>query len=268
MGNYLILLFFYLCFNLYNLKDDNLVQNWDDDFLNPLNILKVKQMLINCRDNPKTYNSIDNLCEAIQHYKSDNGGNSVPATDNLISHMKEFSSCLVALTGRKFYKDVKKELTNSIRNKIKKLKKDNGNKGTTIIKNSPDAFRGAWYLTLGSYGLNIEYEKTIDLSKHNFNLEIHFSGEDLWDFQSKDCKGENIFKHFGCIIDNLFEEEWPDKFLGDGTEYKVSYDFYDTLNIDTDSIFLTQNESEREECKNSNSKYLGINILFIICLLL
>ena len=121
---------------------------------------------------------------------------------------------------------------------------------------------------MGSYGLNIEYEKTIDLSKHNFNLEIHFSGEDLWDFQSKDCKGENIFKHFGCIIDNLFEEEWPDKFLGDGTEYKVSYDFYDTLNIDTDSIFLTQNESEREECKNSNSKYLGINILFIICLLL
>lgn len=263
--NFVFLILFNLCLHLYSFKDTN----WDDHFLNcfilaPFKIDKIEAsaMLLSCILFPETFDSIDNLCEAIKHYKANKNGKTIPASDNLIEHMKEYSDCRVKWTGRKFYKDVKKEVKQTITDKIKKAKKDNGNKGTEIIKNSENAYRSPWYLTLGSYQLFIEYYQKVDLSKTKFTFKVHFHGEDLWDFAPKDCNDKSAWKKFVCLIDNFFEETLPDLLVGDGEEYKVSYSFDDIIEIDTNSIFL---DKEVDECATTDSsKYLLSNIILIL----
>lgn len=265
MSNFAFLILFNLCLHLFNFKETN----WDDEFLDcflltPFYTNKEKAivMLLNCISDSETFDSIDNLCEAIKHYKANKDGKTIPATDNLIEHMKDYSDCRIKWTGRKFYKDVKNEIKQQIKDKIKKAKKEKGNKGTEIIQNSKGAYRSPWYLTLGSYQLFIEYYQKVDLSKTKFTFEVYFHGEDLWDFAPKDCSDKSNWKKFACLIDNFFEETLPDLLVGDGTEYRVSYSFYDTIEIDTNSIFLAL---EDDECaKIDSSKYLIINIILIL----
>jgi hypothetical protein len=267
--NFILLI---LAFHHYSFKEVEFskTSNWDDAFLscfNPLdiNLEAAAAMVAICIATPKTFDEIDNLCDAIRHYKANKDGNSVPATENLIEHMKDYNNCFLKFTGRKFYKDVKKELKKIITEKIKKSKKDNGNKGTDIIKNAEPSSRGAWYLTLGSYNMDIKYSQKVDLSKTKFTFTVEFQGEDLWDFAPKDCSDKTNLSKFACLIDNLFEEKFPDLIIGDGTEYKVSYTFSDTIDIDTNDIFLAEVE---DECKVDNSEYLLNNLLFILFLCL
>lgn len=263
MRNFAFFIVFNLCFHLYGFKEEN----WDDEFLNcffffPIVDEKAFKMLSDCIYYKKTYDSIDNLCEAIGHYKANKDGKTIPATDNLIEHMKEYSDCRIKWTGRKFYKDVKKELKKLITEKIKQKKKENGNKGTEIIQNSPGAFRSPWYLTLGSYQLFIEYYEKVDLSKTKFTFNVHFHGEDLWDFASKDCSDKSVWKKFACLIDNFFEEIVPDLLVGSGTEYKISYSFDDIIEINTNSILLSSEDDD--DCATDSSTYLFLNSILIL----
>ena len=97
-------------------------------------------MLGYCILNPTTYNYIDNMCDAIRHYKS-NSGTTVIANSNLIEHMKQFNNLLFNLIGLKSYDNIIDELTGIIRDKIKEAKK----KGlrTAVIQNSPGSCRSA-----------------------------------------------------------------------------------------------------------------------------
>ena len=52
-------------------------------------------MVRKCIENPQTFDQIDNLCDAIKHYKANTDGKSVPATDNLIEHMKDYDNCIL-----------------------------------------------------------------------------------------------------------------------------------------------------------------------------
>ena len=130
----------YLCFHLYIFEDSNYVKNWDDEFLlyfdfslNPflpkilsdISKRKVLSMLIKCISNPETFTSIDNLCQAIKHYKANKDGKTIPATQNLIEHMKKFSNFFIGVK-YDFYEDVKKELQNIIKEKIENAKKKKG----------------------------------------------------------------------------------------------------------------------------------------------
>ena len=81
--------------------------------------------------------------------------------------MKKFSNFLIGIKYN-FYEDVKKEVQNIIKEKIENAKKENGNKGTEIIK---IVVSSALYLTVGSYRLNIDYKKTVDLSKNLFDFK-------------------------------------------------------------------------------------------------
>ena len=243
-----------LSFHLFSFKDENYVTNWDDNFLkffdyslNPFvsklisdsSKATVAYMLAQCILNPKTYTAIDNLCQAIQHYKANKDGKTIPATKNLISHMKEFSNIymkaanIVAGTKFSFYSDVKNEIKDIIKGKIDDAKKLNLNKGTKIIESDKGSNRGAWYLTIGSYRLNIEYKKLVDLSKNKFDFQIHWYGEDIWDFEPKECKSSNVLKKFICFVDNILEEHLPSLIVGEGKIYNISYDFYDTVTIET-----------------------------------
>ena len=118
MREYMFYILFFICFHYYSFKDSNYFNNWDDDFLFffdfSLNPLIPKQlsaaakseiaiMISKCILNPKTFTSIDNLCQAIQHYKGNKDGKTIPATKNLIAHMKEFSNFWIGLKYN-FYK--------------------------------------------------------------------------------------------------------------------------------------------------------------------
>ena len=143
----MISILFFLCFHLYSFNDSNYVKNWDDEFLflfdfslNPLLPKTISTaaketvafMLAECILNPKTFSTIDNLCQAIQHYKANKDGKTIPASKNLISHMKKFSNFFIGIKYN-FYDDVKKEVQNIIKEKIENAKKEKGNKGTEII---------------------------------------------------------------------------------------------------------------------------------------
>ena len=151
-----LLFLFFLFFILY-LKVVSYTKNWDDEFIEKLltfdaqSKIELKSMLNECKNHPKSYLQIDNMCEAIQHYKS-NSTNKVFASSNLIEHMKEFDSTAFNLIGYKSYKEIKKELIEIISDKIKEAK--NRDEKNPIIKSTPKSEIGAWYLTLGSYALN------------------------------------------------------------------------------------------------------------------
>ena len=130
-----------------------LTYNWDDEFMkrflrvgeNAVNDVILASMLINCINKPKKYNYIDNMCDAIRHYKS-NSGTTVKANSNLIEHMKKFNNILFNLIGLNSYSNIIKELTGIIRNKIKNAK--NNGLTTAVIQNSPGSYRSACYLTV------------------------------------------------------------------------------------------------------------------------
>lgn len=266
------ILFFISLFSIIYFKEVTFKENWDDRFMYLLSIFGNEQseyelynMLNDCIKNPKKYSTIDNMCEAIQHYK-DNSGELVVANSNLIEHMKEFNYCLFNLFGHKSYKLVKKEIISIIKDKIKNAQKE-GKKYPTI-ENAPDSERGAWYLTLGSYALNIEYKKKIDLSNsknHIFNFKVHFYGKDLWDFESSDC---DHWYDIVCFFHNLLEEKIPEVIVGKGTKFYVSYDFYDTLEVDINKVFL-ENDGEDEDCKSKNFQNNNkVKIFFVLLFLL
>ena len=265
-----------ICFHFYNLKIIKKTNNWDDEFLScfkkeTFNLVKAASMVRKCIENPQTFDQIDNLCDAIKHYKANTDGKSVPATDNLIEHMKDYDNCILRFMNYKYYIDVKKELRSIIKDKIKVAKKEKGNKGTEVIKSAEGSYRGAWYLTIGSYAVNIEYKQTVDLSKTKFDFQVHFYGEDLWDFSVKDCEDKSLTDTFICLLDNLLDEIAPDIVIGSGNVYKVSYDFYDTISVDTNSLYLEEEQKEEEVCRSyDNSKNVINNLLLIIifCLFL
>ncbi len=89
------------------------------------------------------------------------------------------------------------------------------------------------YLTVGSYRLNIDYKKTVDLSKNLFDFQIHWFGEDLWDFEPKDCKDDKVLSKFICFVDNILEEYLPNLIIGGGKTYKISFSFYETITVET-----------------------------------
>ena len=254
-----LFLIFILNFNLYVFINSE--WNWDDDFITQFyDIPKIVTMVNQCKVSPKSYETIDNLCEAIQHYKKKSGKN-VKASSNLIEHMKEFDVGIFNDAGLKSYNLIKEIVKNSILKKIKDEKKK-GNKKATI-KNTPGSFYSAWYLTLGSYQLNIEYEENVDLSKTKFYFNIHFWGEDLWDFEEKDCDDEPV-DNLKCILHNIFEEKLPGLIVGDGEPFNVEYDFYDRIQIDMNINVYNQNKTQ---IKTNISNYLIINISLIIILL-
>ena len=170
-----------ICFHFYNLKLTKKTYNWDDEFIScfdkdSLDLVKAVSMVRNCIKNPQTFDHIDNLCDAIKHYKANTDGKSVPATDNLIEHMKEYDNCIFRFMKYKYYIDIKKELRNIIKDKINAAKKKKGNKGTEVIKSADGSYRGAWYLAIGSYVVNIEYKQTVDLSKTKFDFLLRRYG--------------------------------------------------------------------------------------------
>jgi len=254
---YLIIIFIgFVC-----LKDLPSTDDWDEEFLSRFlllavddddNVLKLYTMLNDCISSPKSYKSIDNMCQAIQHYKKKEGG-TVKASSYLINNLKNYESCF--FFDKKTYQKIKTEVEEKITQKIiEKLKK--GKKKFTI-QNSPNSFRSGWYLALGSYVVNIEYEKEIDVSNiksYNFEFTVHFYGEDRWDFEEKDCL--NIYD-ISCFLHNLVEEKLPHWAVGDGKEFTVSYDFYDTINVNLD--FAINKE------KSENFQYYNrINILLFL----
>ena len=261
---------FYLCLDLCSFEEINYVKNWDDDFLfyfdfslNPLipkeisdaSKIKLVSMLSECISNPKTFIYIDNLCEAIKHYKANKNGNTVLASKNLIEHMKKFSNIFFGIK-YKFYKDVLKELQEIIKNKIEDKKKLNGNKGSEIIDCIEGSNRPAWYLTVGSYKLNIKYNKTVDLSENKFDFKIHFYGEDLWDFEPKECNTENMISKFNCFLENILEEYAPNLIVGEGKKYNIFYSFYENITIKTKDAIITCSAGQylsNNKCINCNA---------------
>ena len=244
------------------LKDLPSTDNWDEEFLarfvlstvdDDENTLKLYTMLNDCISNPKSYKSIDNLCQAIQHYKKKEGG-TVRASSILINNLKNDESCFYF--DKKNYQLIKTELTEIIKQKIIEEKKKGSKKST--IRNAPNSFRSGWYLTLGSYVLNIEYEKEIDFSNiksYNFEFNVHFYGEDLWDFEETDCEGD-----IRCFFHNIFEEKLPHLAVGDGKEFNISYDFYDTINVNINSLDFATNKEKSENFQYYNR----INILLLL----
>lgn len=147
-------IFFIITFSI---SEENYNKNWDDDFIDnfflcALNsdvcLPNIYNLLNNCISNPKNYSSIDNMCDAIRHYKA-NSGNTVTANSNLINHIKKQFNFL----NPKSYTYVKANIAEIIQTKIK-LERLNGKK-KAIIKSEPNSTRSIWYLTLGSFTVNI-----------------------------------------------------------------------------------------------------------------
>ena len=252
--------------------------NWDDDFLNKFidlasdpddnsyNYIKVLNLLADCYDNPEEFDEIENMCQAIKHFKKKTG-KEVVAKNNLLEHMKDFTFCIfdpivhkIKKHGYKTYNQVKSIIEKSIKSKI--LDKRTEGLKKAIIQNEPDSYYGLWYLTLGSYSLNIEYKKEVDLSKNLFQFEVHFFGKDYWDFEDKKCGENNIF----CFLENIIEESIPRLFIGEGKSFYVSYDFYDTITVDMNSNDLMF--TVKDECIYSNSELIKNYIVFLLILLL
>lgn len=252
------------------LKDLPPTDNWDDEFLARFHLLvtddddnniKFYSMLNDCISNPKSYETIDNLCQAIQHYKK-NTGKEVAASSTLIDYIKTtkneyFEKYL------KSYIDVKNEIRDIIKKKIND-EKENGAK-KVIIKNALNSFRSAWCLTLGSYTLNIEYEKEIDFSNKNthlFKFNVHFKGKDYWDFDEKECEYGNVLEYIGCFLHNLLEEKIPNSIVGKGKKFWISYDFYDEITVDTNALSIY---NHKENPKTTNFQFHNkINILLLL----
>jgi len=226
---YLYLLIFFI-----SLKEISLSDNWDTEFMDKLSTFgdnyadaEVFTMLNNCIEKPKTFKYIDNLCDAIRHYRSESG-TTVIASSNLIENMKGFDNFVYNLIGLHSYKHIKNELKEIIKKKIIETK-NKGNK-RAIIENAPGSCRSAWYLTVGSYTLNIEYSEEINTNNNLFYFNVHFFGEDLWDFEEAEC--ENWYD-FQCFLHNYFEEKIPKHLVGKGKPFYVSYDFYDEIEVNT-----------------------------------
>ncbi len=227
--NYLYLLIFFI-----SLKEISLSDNWDNQFMDKLSTfgdeyaeLELYTMLDKCVKKPKTFKYIDNLCDAIRHYRSDSG-KTVIASSDLIENMKEFDNIVYNFIKLHSYKVIKNELKEIIKEKILDAK-NKGNK-RAIIKNAPDSCRSAWYLTLGSYTLNIEYNEEINTNNNLFYFNVHFFGKDLWDFQEEECKNNYDIQ---CFLHNYFEERIPKNLVGEGKPFYVSYDFYDEIEVNT-----------------------------------
>lgn len=99
---YIIFTIFFVTFSL----SENYNENWDDfvldnfildDELKFLNIQKISNELENnCVLKPKTFSSIDDICDAIRHYKK-GSGDTVTANSNLIEHVINFNKKLLRL---------------------------------------------------------------------------------------------------------------------------------------------------------------------------
>ena len=246
------LLFLFSFLSIIYLKVASLTKNWDDEFIEKLTTIgdekieiEKEYMLSYCINNPKQYSEIDNMCEAIQHYKN-KSGKKVKANSNLIEHMKEYDNTIFNLIDYKSYKNVKKELIDIIADKIKNAKKNK--EKNPIIQSAPNSERGAWYLTLGSYALNIEYNKSIDLSKNSFTFRVHFYGEDVWDFEKTNC---SKWYDIACFLHNFFEEQIPEDIVGEGKKFIISYDFYDNLTININNNFFNIIDDDVEDSEDS-----------------
>lgn len=227
--NYLYFLIFFI-----SLKEISLSDNWDNQFMDKLSTfgdeyaeLELYTMLDNCVKKPKSFKYIDNLCDAIRHYRSESG-KTVIASSDLIENMKEFDNIVYNFIKLHSYKVIKNDLKEKIKEKI--LDAKNKGKKRATIKNAPDSCRSAWYLTLGSYTLNIEYNEEINTNNNLFYFNVHFFGEDLWDFEEAECKNNYDIQ---CFLHNYFEEKIPKHLVGEGKPFYVSYDFYDEIEVNT-----------------------------------
>ena len=150
-------------------------------------------------------------------------------------------------------------------------------KKTAIIKSDPNSIRSIWYLTLGSFPANIEYEEEINLSNKLFVFKVRFHGKDLWDFKEVDCEGREDFEYLECFFHNLFEEYLPSLFVGDGKPFYVKYDFYDYIVIDENKydIYIKnypqinkENSITKKNKNDSNNKFFIIFIVVVVIIII
>ena len=152
----------------------------------------------------KKYSQINNIGEAMQHYKSYAGG-TVKAGSKLISDIKS--------SIKKVMKNEAQKIANNIKSKLPgKRYSGSGN------------VYYAFCLTLGHFDFQYTYSLTVQTNK---KCKINFtcSGQDLWDFDHE--KSQNLKRYFR----NLMYEDIPSSILGPGREFYISYRFTYTVDV-------------------------------------
>jgi len=167
------------------------------------------------RSNKETKNSISNIFEALAHYRAQSGL-TVPANQCLINDLKSKSDFI----------NMKEELKNTIKTKItddKIMKKSK-------IKASEGSRRGLWYLTLGHYSVDINYEFIPKYGRNSFN--INYSGYDTWDFEHvKIPNNLSVFEKLKLYVHNFLEDIFS-LCAGEGKPFNITYNFDDEMSID------------------------------------
>jgi hypothetical protein len=153
----------------------------------------------------RSQTSIDNLGDAIQHWRSKAGG-TIQGTRNLYQEMIHHFS---------FQERFGPSGTITKLIERKAIAAFRGRSGNFVtISNEPNSRAGMSCPTLGSYSAKITYHHFITRGQNK--VRVHVSGSDRWDFE------ENPEASF---LYNLFHEIIPRIFARDGTPFNITYDF-------------------------------------------